>query len=561
MRCTKKVVAVVAAGVLPVILVSLALVLVLLVFAPDKNSAAQSVSTSSGTLRGRTVLLKDGVNEIHEFHNVRYAEAPVRELRFRPPVRYFVDNEEDEVDVSSPTPAISCIQADTGEGLEDCLFLTVRTPAALGNGTTGDLLPVLMWLHGGGLANGVGTAMGYSFDEESTFKLGAVTVNINFRLGFLGFSSVEEFWDEEDGVYANNGIRDMIAALDWIQDNISGFGGDPNLVTVIGESGGATAVLALTCSPLANNKFHRGIAQSPAPEMRFSHIDGNEYQRTIVEQVGCIQEDIAERGKCLRQITPERFSRKYVDMDSGDGYFDFPKKYTEQAEVVGFMVIDPIVVTVPPRELKLAPFTPTAPLSIIVSNMEQENYKQEWMFRGPFNSDKEMNETLSSLFENLTDDDGMVDMTWSLYPGRSTTDIWSLLTCDMRSTCPSNDVAAAMAEAPSRDIYRLYVTYAFEALPIPAIHAADSIVLFGYNVGDYFTPSTRDFGFSDHYVSMVQKFAKDGKFDEGWKTFPENSMVYDSSGDFQNIISEKPQQTVCEKLEEFDLVKYGWQNR
>ncbi len=88
------------------------------------------------------------------------------------------------------------------------------------------------------------------------------------RLGFLGFSSVEELWDADNGVYANNGIRDMVVAIDWIQDNIMYFGGDPDSVTVIGESGGATAVLALASSPLANNKFHRGMEHTEILNMK-----------------------------------------------------------------------------------------------------------------------------------------------------------------------------------------------------------------------------------------------------------------------------------------------------
>ena len=105
----------------------------------------------------------------------------------------------------------------------------------------------------------------------------AVTVNINFRLGFLGFHSIEELWDREKGVVANNGIRDIITALRWVNDNIASFGGDPNSVTLLGHSAGATAALAVVSSPLAVNLFHRVIALSPAPE--------NEIQLCEREQV------------------------------------------------------------------------------------------------------------------------------------------------------------------------------------------------------------------------------------------------------------------------------------
>jgi len=550
MKCSKKTCRILLGSALFLTCVAIALVLVFVL--DGKSKSPQAKTKSAGIVIGQTVVLKDGETKIHEFHNIRYAKPPVGELRFRPPVRHVEEDPDKKVEASNKKD-VKCIQADNGEGVEDCLFLTVRS----GNLTASK--PVIVWLHGGGLATNYGMMKGYSFDSEATHKVDAVTINVNFRLGFLGFSSVKELWDKDAGVYANNGIRDMIAALDWIQDNITAFGGDPGSVTVIGESGGATAVLALTCSPLANNKFHAGIAQSPAPEMRFTHEDGDVYQRTIVDQIGCKQTTAEARKQCLLELPAQKFSRKYAKVVNGDAYFNFPKSLGDDAEVVGLVVIDPVVVTVTPRNLKSADFSPAAPLPIIISNLAEENWKWQWILNPPFQSETELKAILEPQFKKLSNDDNLMENALAVYSGNDPVTTWSLMTCDMRSTCPSNDVAEAMSTATNRDIYRLYITHR-SSLGFPAMHAYDSIVLFGYN-SDMFVAEELDLKFEKHYINMVKKLAQDKKFDDGWDTFPGKSMTYENSDKISNVGTNKPQQEKCEKLANLDLVKYGWQNK
>lgn len=115
-----------------------------------------------------------------------------------------------------------------------------------------------MWLHGGGLFTGYSETPGYTTDEDFTEAMDAVTVSVNYRLGMMGFMSVDEF--TEDGNYANYGLSDMITALQWVKAHIAGFGGDPEAVTVLGESGGGTAVLGMVSSPEANNLFHSAVS-------------------------------------------------------------------------------------------------------------------------------------------------------------------------------------------------------------------------------------------------------------------------------------------------------------
>ena len=140
---------------------------------------------------------------------------------------------------------------------EDCLFLNIWTPAK----TTGDALPVMVWIHGGGLSLGWSNQKGY--DGQELVKRDVVLVSINYRLGPLGFLALPELSAESEGASGNHGLLDQVAALEWVQRNIVAFGGDPGRATIFGESAGGTSVVALVASPATEGLFHGAIAQSP----------------------------------------------------------------------------------------------------------------------------------------------------------------------------------------------------------------------------------------------------------------------------------------------------------
>ena len=211
------------------------------------------VVTSLGALQGR---IRDGV---HEFLGVPYAAPPIGDLRFRPPqppipwdgtrsaTRLGASAPQIERDPDSPLPA-------TGYATnEDCLFLNVYTPAP-----DNAARPVLIWIHGGSYMTGRGaTVDGGPFARNGDI----VVVSINYRLGLLGFMELGHLDPELAGSH-NNGIRDQIAALRWVHDNIAVFGGDPTRVTIAGESAGAGSVMAILASPEADDLYHQAISQS-----------------------------------------------------------------------------------------------------------------------------------------------------------------------------------------------------------------------------------------------------------------------------------------------------------
>jgi para-nitrobenzyl esterase len=193
---------------------------------------------------------------------VPYARPPVGDLRWRDPLP--VETWTDVRDASRYAPA--CPQ--TGVSMpgeppsptsEDCLYLNIWTPA--GAGPTGQSYPVIVWIPGGGLTNGSTSIPLY--EGAALARRGVIVVTVAYRLGVLGFLAHPELTEESGvGGSGNYGLMDQIAALEWVQRNIGAFGGDPERVTVAGQSAGATSVSILMASPRAKGLFQRAIGQS-----------------------------------------------------------------------------------------------------------------------------------------------------------------------------------------------------------------------------------------------------------------------------------------------------------
>ena len=223
---------------------------------PEPVPIAEEVAISGGTVKG--VFREDGLKE---YHGIPYAAAPVGELRWAPtaPVVPWSGVK----DASQPGPKCMQPQGQGGEFYgesgfamdEDCLTLNVWTRAT----EVGEALPVMVWIHGGALVTGSGS----DYPGELLTSKGVVLVTVNYRLGRFGFLAHPELSDENGkAVSGNQGLRDQIAALAWVRDNIGQFGGDPANVTIFGESAGSLSMSLLQASPLAKGLFHRVIGES-----------------------------------------------------------------------------------------------------------------------------------------------------------------------------------------------------------------------------------------------------------------------------------------------------------
>jgi para-nitrobenzyl esterase len=208
-----------------------------------------SVKVEEGLLQGTS----EGGLTVYK--GIPFAAPPVGDLRWRAPQPAAKWEGVKQADKFAPGP-IQAWGAPAGKS-EDCLFLNVWSPAK----SASDRIPVLVWIYGGGFNGGSTSEPNYS--GENLAKKGVVLVSIAYRVGQLGFLAHPELSAENPNhVSGNYGLLDMIAGLQWIQKNIAAFGGDPNKVTIFGESAGGIAVSMLCASPLAKGLFHGAISES-----------------------------------------------------------------------------------------------------------------------------------------------------------------------------------------------------------------------------------------------------------------------------------------------------------
>ena len=263
------------------------------------GSPTAPVTISGGAIQG----VQD--DELVYYRGLPYAAAPIGQLRWRAPQPVaswegirdasefgtacwqdtsggnaeFMDRLANGAGMGGFTTWLLTTLATLAEPVvsEDCLFLNVMAPA------NAQGLPVMFWIHGGGHQFGSGGAV---YESPSLTKRGVVLVSLNYRLGLYGFLAHPELTAEDPNRSSGNyGMLDQIAALQWVQQNIEKFGGDPDNVTIFGESAGGHSVGQLLASPLSEGLFHRAIAQSGTGFYQFQAVD-EAYERRSGHDAG-----------------------------------------------------------------------------------------------------------------------------------------------------------------------------------------------------------------------------------------------------------------------------------
>lgn len=215
-----------------------------------------TVETSYGKLRGQME------GNLSVFRGIPFARPPLGDRRFRapePPESWPGVRDALKFGPAAPQNASAlgpALSVDVGEMSEDCLYLNVWTP-----GADRARRPVLVWIHGGGFVIGSGSQAMYS-GAALAQRGDVVVVTINYRLGALGFLHLPQEWQSGVAATGNEGLLDQIAALEWVKREIESFGGDPDNVTVFGESAGSMSIAALLAAPRARGLFRRAILQS-----------------------------------------------------------------------------------------------------------------------------------------------------------------------------------------------------------------------------------------------------------------------------------------------------------
>ncbi len=256
----------------------------------------EAVEVSSGLVRGQA----DAETATCGYKGIPFAAPPVGELRFRaprPPSRWEGVFEADAFGDRCMQKGTMAL-VDKGQDLgmsEDCLYLNVWRPAKSG------VFPVMVWIHGGGYTGGTGSTEMYWGDRLSETG-DVVVVSINYRLNVFGFMALPALRaeDENDSV-GSYGSLDQVAALGWVQENIAGFGGDPDNVTIFGESAGGWSVCTMMATPLNKGVFHRAILESGGCESSSSVETGYEQGRKVMGNLGCAADDL----ECLRAVDAE----------------------------------------------------------------------------------------------------------------------------------------------------------------------------------------------------------------------------------------------------------------
>jgi para-nitrobenzyl esterase len=456
-----------------------------------KSEAAEGpvVETTSGKIRGVII------DKVYAFKGVPYGASTAGAGRFMPPVKpqpWTDIKETTHVGHRSPQQPglleIPEVAATSGQGPmgEDCLVLNVWT-----NGLKGSRKrPVMLWLHGGGFASGSGD---YSIYDGANLarKRDVVTVTVNHRLNVFGYLYLADIGGSKYADASNAGHRDIVLALEWVRDNIANFGGDPNNVTIFGQSGGGGKVATLMAMPSAKGLFHRAICQSGASIKGVSRANGTRTAQALLTKLNLKPDQIDQ----LQNVP-----------------FD---QLTEAIKGVGGF--GPVV---DGKTLTHDPFDPGAPeesatVPLLIGTVEEE---VNFFHATPLDpiDDADLHKRVKQAARGA--DDATVDNLIAIYkkgrPGKSNVEIYQMIATDAGfsgSVHTEADRKTAQGKAP---VYKYYFTWqspvregklrCFHTLEIP-------FVMENVDEGKSMTGSGQDrYALSDKMSAAWTAFARTG---------------------------------------------------
>ncbi|XP_020707598.2 esterase E4 isoform X2 [Athalia rosae] len=309
----------------------LSLVCLLCILCPA-TFAQPEVQIAQGSLQGLTWTSFRGRN-ISAFIGIPYAKPPIGNLRFASPVAADAWNGT----FNATVPGSVCVSLRRGVaiGVEDCLNLNVFTPQLPEDGTSPSL-PVMVWVHGGGFVEGNSLPRHYGprylLDED------IVLVTFNYRLGPIGFLSAGD-----EVLPGNWGMKDQVLALKWVQENIAKFGGNPERVTIFGQSAGSAAVQLLALSESTKGLFHQYISQSGGADSYWSYRPKESYAKyalALGEYFNCPTNATIYMLECLRELDAGDIVEAKLNLS--EWYYSFSVAWgpTDEVDIEGAFLTD-----------------------------------------------------------------------------------------------------------------------------------------------------------------------------------------------------------------------------
>lgn len=429
--------------------------------APASVALKDPIKIDTGLISGAVVGEKQ---DIHVYKGIPFAAPPVGDLRWKPPqpAAPWQDVRDCTKFGSAPMGYYSKTFTSNQPLSEDCLYLNVWTPAK----TASDKLPVMVWIYGGAFRFGEGSNPGY--DGVNLAQHGAILVTFNYRVGPLGFLAHPLLTKEsEHNSSSNYGLLDQIAALQWVQKNIAAFGGDPNRVTIFGQSAGATSVICLMASPLTAGLFQRAISESMYESGAWTDLKEDKYGQQSQEKMGLqLAKDLgcdtaADPIACMRAKSAQEV------MDAGKPPTDvLAAGYRYEPTVDGWVL-------------------PDLPLNIFEAGKQRDvplligSTADEWAL---FQLLAKPTVDSYTTYVNKTFGDKAQQVLTTYPPGNSDKELFKsdkqVLTL-ITFTCPARTYASSMSKVKSPTYFYQFTRVPPGAKPFGAFHAMEIPYVFG----------------------------------------------------------------------------------
>lgn len=389
------------------------------------------VATTAGRVRG--VVLED---ETLAFYGVPYGASTSGNMRFMPPgppAAWSGVRETIQVADRAPQPLpgpISEIHAlhRANPMSEDCLHVNVFTPA-----TDGRERPVMVWLHGGGFRSGSGDWLLYDGNRLAATQ-DVVVVSVTHRLNAFGFLYLPELGGSEYAEASNVGMRDIVLALDWVQENIENFGGDPDRVTVFGQSGGGGKVSFLTAMPSAQGSYHRAIVMSGSTLEGEDPSSATETTERFMVAAGARNLEELRRMP-WEQLSAESERHGFTMGPVVDGASLPGHPYASGAPAMSAHV--PMIIGTTEYEANFFPDT-------LLDPIDEDTLEEQ--VRAATSSDKDHAKQLIAAYR-------------AGRPDAENVDIYQIILSDVRFGTRANSQAEIKAEATAAPVYKYYFTW------------------------------------------------------------------------------------------------------